>query len=94
MDVNGIIQIVSGLGFPVACCGVVGWYVKYISDNVFRIILTLVGTILLMFLNIKIVILVTGIILVIATVFISTYADKKLGLDPEEYTQKDIYIRK
>ena len=68
--------------------------VKYISDNVFRIILTLVGTILLMFLNIKIVILVTGIILVIATVFISTYADKKLGLDPEEYTQKDIYIRK
>jgi len=33
MDVNGIIQIVSGLGFPVACCGVVGWYVKYISDK-------------------------------------------------------------
>lgn len=68
--------------------------VKYISDNVFRIILTLVGTMLLMFLNIKIVFLVTGILLVIATVFISSYADKKLGLDPEEYTQKDIYIRK
>ena len=33
MDVNGIIQIVSSLGFPVACCGVVGWYVKYISDK-------------------------------------------------------------
>lgn len=68
--------------------------VKYISDNVFRIILTLVGTMLLMFLNIKIVFLVTGVLLVIATVFISSYADKKLGLDPEEYTQKDIYIRK
>ena len=33
MDVNGIIQVVSSLGFPVACCGVVGWYVKYISDK-------------------------------------------------------------
>lgn len=33
MDVNGVIQVVSSLGFPVACCGVVGWYVKYISDK-------------------------------------------------------------
>ena len=33
MGVNEIVQIVSGLGFPVACCGVVGWYVKYISDK-------------------------------------------------------------
>ena len=33
MDVNGIISVVSSLGFPVACCGVVGWYVKYISDK-------------------------------------------------------------
>ena len=33
MDINSIVSVVSSLGFPVACCGVVGWYVKYLSDK-------------------------------------------------------------
>ena len=27
------IQVVSTLGFPIACCIACGWYVKYISDK-------------------------------------------------------------
>ena len=27
------IQIVSTLGFPIACCIACGWYVKYITDK-------------------------------------------------------------
>ena len=33
MDFNSFVQLVSTLGFPVVCCGAVGWYVKYINDN-------------------------------------------------------------
>ena len=28
-----IIQIISTLGFPIACCLVLGWYVKTQTDN-------------------------------------------------------------
>ena len=31
MDV--FIQVVSTLGFPIACCISCGWYVKYITDK-------------------------------------------------------------
>lgn len=31
MDV--FIQVVSTLGFPIACCIACGWYVKYITDK-------------------------------------------------------------
>ena len=27
------IQVVSTLGFPIACCIACGWYVKYITDK-------------------------------------------------------------
>ena len=33
MGVNEIMQIISSLGFPVACCIAVGWYVKYLTDK-------------------------------------------------------------
>lgn len=32
MDVNAITQIVSTVGFPIAMCGAMAWYVKYQSD--------------------------------------------------------------
>lgn len=33
MDFNSVMQIVSSLGFPIAACIGVGWYVKYITDK-------------------------------------------------------------
>ena len=33
-------------------------------------------------------------ILLIATLVINNFTKEKLGLNPDEYTQKDIYIRK
>ena len=33
MDANTIIQIISSLGFPIVMCGLMAYYVKYISDK-------------------------------------------------------------
>ena len=33
MDANTWITIVSTLGFPIVMCGLMGWYVKYITDR-------------------------------------------------------------
>lgn len=33
MDVNGIITIIQTVGFPVAMCVAMGWYVKYTEDR-------------------------------------------------------------
>lgn len=33
MDANTVIQIVSTLGFPIVMCGLMAYYVKYISDK-------------------------------------------------------------
>lgn len=32
MDVNGIVTLVGSLGFPIVCCGILFWYVKYQTD--------------------------------------------------------------
>lgn len=32
-DVNIILQAVTTVGFPIVCCGAMGWYVKYMSDR-------------------------------------------------------------
>ena len=32
MDINGIIQLVGSLGFPIVACIGLGWYVKYQTD--------------------------------------------------------------
>lgn len=32
MDVNTIIQIISTLGFPIVCCGFLGWYIVRTTD--------------------------------------------------------------
>lgn len=33
MDVTSIVQIISTVGFPIACCIAMGAYVKYITDK-------------------------------------------------------------
>lgn len=33
MDVQALAQIVSTVGFPIACCGAMMWYVKYSTDR-------------------------------------------------------------
>lgn len=32
MEFDSIIQLISTIGFPIVCCLMMGWYVKYISD--------------------------------------------------------------
>jgi len=33
MDISNVIQAISTVGFPIACCLGMGWYVKYITDK-------------------------------------------------------------
>ena len=33
MAVNDIVTIITTVGFPIAMCGAMAWYVKYISDR-------------------------------------------------------------
>ena len=33
MDVNGIVQVIQSVGFPIAMCLTLAWYVKYQQDE-------------------------------------------------------------
>lgn len=33
MDVNGIVTLITTVGFPIVMCGAMGYYVKYITDR-------------------------------------------------------------
>lgn len=33
MDTQGIITLIQSVGFPVVMCGLMAWYVKYITDK-------------------------------------------------------------
>lgn len=33
VDANGIITLIQSVGFPIVMCGLMGWYVKYITDK-------------------------------------------------------------
>lgn len=33
MDVNGIVQVIQSVGFPIAMCLALAWYVKYQQDE-------------------------------------------------------------
>lgn len=33
MDISAITQIISAVGFPIAACGAMAYYVKYITDQ-------------------------------------------------------------
>lgn len=30
---SNMVQLIGTLGFPIVCCGAMGWYVKYITDK-------------------------------------------------------------
>ena len=33
VDANGIITLIQSVGFPIVMCGLMAWYVKYITDK-------------------------------------------------------------
>ena len=33
MDANEIIALIQSVGFPIVMCGLMAWYVKYITDK-------------------------------------------------------------
>ena len=66
---------------------------KGLSDNISKTIITGVGSFILSVAQINVAVVIVGLILMVFTFFISMYMDNKVGLSPDEYTQKDIYIR-
>lgn len=66
---------------------------KSICDNLFRTIVTLLGSAIVGIYNIDIAMIVMGIFILILTLGLTVYSKDKLGLKPKEYTQKDIYKR-
>lgn len=41
MDANAAIQAIQAVGFPIVACGIMAWYVKYITDQNHRAIMAL-----------------------------------------------------
>ena len=66
---------------------------KSICDNIFRTVITLLGAAIVGIYNIDIAMVAMGIFILILTLGLTVYSKDKLGLKPEEYTQKDIYKR-
>ncbi len=66
---------------------------KGISDNTFKTIITGVGSFILNIASADIAMVIAGLILIVITFILSIYMNSKVGLSPNEYTQKDIYIR-
>ena len=66
---------------------------KSICDNLLRTVITLLGALVVGIYNIDIATVAMGIFILILTLGLTVYSKGKLGLKPEEYTQKDIYKR-
>ena len=66
---------------------------KAICDNLSRTIFTLAGSAILEIWNINASMAVMGIIIFVLTFILTIYSRDKLGLKPDEYSQKDIYKR-
>lgn len=66
---------------------------KSICDNISRTVITLLGSVVLGIFNINMSMVIMGIIILIISLFLTIYSKDKLGLRPDEYTQKDIYKR-
>lgn len=67
---------------------------KSISDNVCKVIITGFGSFVLTCANINFATIIAGIGIIFITFFLSMYMNGRVGLDPDEYSQKDIYIKK
>ena len=61
-----------------------------IIENIFRMIICLIGSITLNYMNIKYAMIFIGIIFTFITIIISSYSKTRLGLKPEEYKKEDI----
>ena len=66
---------------------------KAICENLSRMFFTLGGSAILSIWNINTSMCLIGIIILICNFLLTIYSRDKLGLKPEEYTQKDIYKR-
>lgn len=66
---------------------------KAICDNLSRTVITLAGAAVLGICKIDMAMLVFGIIILLTAFGLTIYSKDKLGLKPDEYTQKDIYKR-
>ena len=64
-----------------------------VTNNILRTIITSMGSLILSITEIDVASVVVGLILIVVTFFISMYMEGKVGLSPDEYTQKDIYIK-
>ena len=66
---------------------------KCIADNLSRTIMTLLGAGLLSIYNINYAMIIMGIAILFIALILTIYSRDKLGLKPDEYSQKDIYKR-
>ena len=67
--------------------------VEFIINNIFSVIITFLGSVLLLKVNIIYAFIVLGGVIFVVAFLISFYAKDKLGLKPDEYTDKDIFER-
>ena len=65
--------------------------VEFMINNIFSMIITFLGSLLLLRVNIIYAFIVLGGTILFVAFVISAYAKDKLGLRPEEYTDKDIF---
>lgn len=68
--------------------------VELIINNFGRMVVTFLGSILLLKFSIIYAFIILGVIILALAFLISIYAKDKLGLSPDEYTDKDIFERK
>ena len=66
---------------------------KAIADNLSRTIMTLTGSAILGIWSINYSMIIMGVIILFISLVLTIYSKDKLGLNPNEYTQKDIYKR-
>ena len=66
---------------------------KCIADNLSRTVMTLLGAGILSIYNINYAMIIMGIAILFIALILTIYSRDKLGLKPNEYTQKDIYKR-
>lgn len=66
---------------------------KAICDNLSRMVITLAGAIILGICKIDVAMIAFGIVILLTAFVLTIYSKDKLGLKPDEYTQKDIYKR-
>jgi len=68
--------------------------VEFMINNIFSMIITVLGSVLLLKFSIIYAFMIIGGVILVVAILISFYAKDKLGLKPDEYTDKDIFERK